>query len=215
MYIRELAFDEFIEIEIFRKDVDNEDGDEIKISTKVDNIDDNVLKAVIPDNLRRLQDIGEIFVYYRTEEKCKRWVCKLEGFEISNKLSIIVLSSDSKSDDVNNRETYRVTYGEDVEYEFNEIKVQGRLKDISATGLGIYSNRSHEIGDKINLELNDLGYNLELEGYVVRREDQRLGVFKYLHGIKMSNKTEMEREEVMSYIFKKQLEIIRNRKKLS
>ncbi len=213
MYISELAFGEFIEIEILQEDMDSENGEEIKINTKVDTIDGNVLKAVIPDNLRRLRDISEIFVYYRTDEKCKRWICKLEGFERSNKLSIIILSCDSKSEDVNNREAYRVSYGDDIEYEFNETKTGGHLKDISATGLGLYTNKNHEIGDKISLILEDLGYKLNLEGHVVRRENQRLGIYKYLYGIKMNNKTEIEREEVMSYIFKKQLEIIRERKR--
>lgn len=211
MYISGLTFDDFIEIEIFRESIENENG--IKISTKVDSIDNEVLKAVIPDNLRRLPDIAEIFIYYRTEGKCKRWICKLEGFERSNQLSIIVLSCDSKSEDVNNREAYRVPYGEDIEYVFSEKKLNGRLKDVSATGMGLYSNGNYEIGNQINLVLEDLDYELELEGQVVRREEQRLGLFKYLYGIKMDEKTEIEREEVMSYIFKKQLEIIRERKR--
>ncbi|NLY45055.1 MAG: PilZ domain-containing protein [Tissierella sp.] len=211
MYISELTFDDFIEIEILREDIEN--GNEIKINTKVDSIDNEVLKAVIPDNLRRLPDITEIFVYYRTEGKCKRWICKLEGFERSNQLSIIVLSCNSKSEDVNNREAYRVSYGKDIEYEFNEKKMEGRLKDISVTGMGLYTNGKHEFGDKISLVLEDLDYELELEGHVVRDEEQRLGLFKYLYGIKMNEKTEIEREEVMSYIFKKQLEIIRERKR--
>lgn len=210
MYINELTFDDFIEIEIFREDIESE----IKTNTRVDFIDDNqILKAVIPDRLKSLDDITDIYVYYRTGGKCKRWKCKLEGYERSNQLSIIVLSCGLKSENVNNREAFRVPYGRDVKYEFDEKQFKGRLKDVSATGMGLYSNGSYEVGDRISLVLEDLAYKLELEGQIVRSEEQRLGVFKYLYGIKMVEKTEMEREEVMSYIFKKQLEIIRKRKR--
>lgn len=209
MYINELAFDDFIEIEILREDIESE----IKINTRVDSIDDNqILKAVIPERLKSLDDITDIYVYYRTEGKCKRWKCQLEGYERSNQLSIIVLSSSRKSENANNREAFRVPYGKDLQYEYDEEKFKGRLKDVSATGVGLYSNGSYEVGDRISLVLEDLDYKLELEGKIVRSEEQRLGVFKYLYGIKVTEKTEIEREEVMSYIFKKQLEIIRKRK---
>lgn len=211
VYISTLTFDDFIEIEIFREDTE----DEIKINTRVDFVNKRMLKAVVPDKLKRLADITNIYVYHRTEGKCKRWSCKLEGFESSNQLSLIVLSSDLKSENVNNREAFRVAYGKDIGYEFDGKKLKGRLKDVSATGIGLYTNENYEIGDKLSLILEDLGYELELEGPVVRREEQRLGLFKYLFGIKMDEKSEQEREEVMSYIFKKQLEIIRERKRLN
>ena len=209
MYISELKFDDFIEIEILREDTD----DEIKINTRVDFVDNQILKAVIPDRLKSLDDITQIYVYYRTESKCKRWACRLEGFERSNQLSLIVLSCDSKSENVNNREAFRVPYGGDVEYKFDEKSLNGRLRDVSATGMGLYTNESYQVGDKLSLVLKDLGYILKLEGQIVRREEQRLGVFKYLYGIEMDERSEKEREEVMRYIFKKQLEIIRERKR--
>lgn len=206
MFINELSFDDFIEIEIICGDAERE----IIFNTRVDSINRDVLKAVIPDHLRIINDIVEIYVYHKTEGKCNRWVCEMLGFERSNLLSLIVLSSSQKSENINNRTAFRVPCGYDIEYGFDDLEFKGHLKDLSATGVGLLTNRDHEIGDTISLTVKDLGYELEIEGQVVRREEQRRSIFKFLYGLKM----EEEDEKLTSYIFKKQVEIIRKRKKL-
>lgn len=205
MYIKNLSFGNPIEIEIIAGDADKE----IIVNTKVDSINKNVLKAVVPNYLRAL-DIVRIYLYFKSDGKCSRWECNFLGFEKSNLLTLIVLSSDHKSKNINNRTAFRVPYGEDIDYCYFETMLKGHLKDISATGMGLLSNQEHEIGATINLTIEDLGYKLKLQGHVVRRTEQIRSIFKYLYGIKLDE----EKEEVTSYVFKKQVEIIRERKRL-
>ena len=206
MFINELSFDNPIEIEIICGDAERE----IRYNTKVDSINKNVLRAVTPEHLKVMDDIVAIYVYYKTEGKCNRWICEILGFERSNHLTLIVLSCNQKSENINSRTAFRVPCGYDIEYEFDDLKFKGHLKNLSSTGVGLLSNKEHEVGDTISLAVKDLGYELEIEGQVVRREEQRRSIFKFLYGIKM----EEEDEELTSYIFKKQVEIIRKRKKL-
>ena len=204
MYINELSFDDFIEIEILCEDT--EKG--IKFNTRVDSVNNEILKAAVPENLIRLKDITDVFVYYKTEGKCKKWDCKMLGFERSNLISLIVLSCNLKAENSNSRYAFRIPYDVDMVYDFEDLKIKGRYKDLSATGVAFYSNEKHEIGDKIGFIIEDLGYRLEIEGEIIRKVEQKRNIFKYLYGLK----TKEENEKVMSYIFRKQIELIRKKK---
>lgn len=204
MYISELSFDDFIEIAIYNKNADRE----ISFQTKVDHIEGNTLMAVIPDQFWGLKDVSSITLYSKTNDRCKKWRCKLKGYEKSNSLSLIVLTCDSEGENFNSREAFRVPYDEDMEYVYEDLKYKGRYKDISAVGFGFYSSERHKIGDKVGLTIKDEELFIQVEGEIVRIVEQRQGQFKYMYGVK----TEDEFENIMKYAFKKQREIIRNRK---
>ena len=210
MYIKELSFDDFIEIEIQCEDTEKK----IRINTKVDSVNNQVLKAVVPKNLLIFKDIDKTFIYYKAENKCKRWECEFLGFEKSKSVFLIVLSCNLKGEDVNSRDAFRIPYDGDMVYYFDDLNIKGRYKDISATGVGFYSNKDHKLGDKVAFTVEDLGYSLDLEGEIVRKIEQRHNIFKFLYGvrIKRENEKENENEKVMAYVFKKQIEIIRKRK---
>ena len=206
MFIRDLSFGDFIEIEILRE----EGSLPIKVKAKVDNIKGNTLKAVTSNPIRVLEEVLTVYVYYKSEGKCKRWNCQFLGYERSKHVNLIVLSCDEKAESANSRSAFRVPYNEDIEYEFKENKYKGRLRDISAGGVGFFSNKEHKKGDKISFILEDFGYRLELEGVIVRKEEQmdREIVFDFLYGLKFDEVN----EDVMAFVFKRQLEILRSRK---
>lgn len=206
MYINELTFDEFIEIEIPRGD----DWENFVLNTKVDSAGDGVLKAAVPDNVRLLEEISEVYVYYKRDGICKRWTCELLGFTRSNEILLIVLFCNKKSENANLRSAFRLSYVEDMEYEFGDTKIKAKYKDISATGIGFYTNTKHKIGDELTFVINDKGFNIEVDGRIVRVEvqEEKNSLFKYLNGVQFHETN----EEIMKFIFAKQSEIIRKRR---
>ncbi|MDR7871220.1 MAG: PilZ domain-containing protein [Tissierellaceae bacterium] len=207
MYINELSFDSFIEVEIFSSDIESE----IRFNTRVDSVKGGILKAVIPRDLRWLSDIDSANVYYKKDGKCKKWTCQMIGYEKSNLVQLIVLSCNSEAENINNRGAFRLRLDDDIYYKLDDVRFRGRYKDLSARGIGFYSNKEHKIGDKIDFLIEDMEYRIEVNGLIVRREEQnqKRNVFKFLYGIKFQE----ENEEIMSYIFKKQSELIRKRKR--
>lgn len=205
MYINELSFDDLIEIEIFREDRENE----ISFNTRVDGINNHVLKAVIPEYIEGLRDIREVNVYYKKDGKCKKWACNMLGFEKSNFVPLISLSCQLKAENSNRRNAFRLPYDEDMVYAFDDQKIKGRYKNLSAGGVGFYSNIDHEKGDKVNLTIKDRDFNIKIDGKIVRQIKQNNSNFKFLYGVKF----EEENEKIMSYIFEKQGELIRKRKR--
>lgn len=202
MYINELSFDDFIEIQLFHKAI----GEKIEFNTKVDSAKEYVLKAVVPEYIIGLRDIEGAKVYYKKDGEYKEWSCEMLGFEKSNLVYLITLSCDSKAKNANSRKSFRLPYGEDMVYYFENQKIKGRYKDLSAGGLAFLSNKEHKIGDKIDIVIEDMGYRIELSGYIIRA-DKKKAKFHYLYGVKL----EEINEKLMAFIFKKQSEIIRKR----
>jgi hypothetical protein len=88
MYLNDLSFGNLIELDIPQ----NKCEKNIRILTKVDSVQNDVLKAAIPEELKLLKDITEVILYYKADGKCKKWSCRLVGFEKSNLITFFIVS---------------------------------------------------------------------------------------------------------------------------
>lgn len=163
-----------------------------------------VCVSLIASNGRafRFRPDDDIKIVYRDEEQMWEWskvqggIAKLDDepvhyFEITN-----------KGHSFNRRNAYRVQINEDVEFGFyalSEIgrksdespvdeveqkivepqRVHGIIKDVSETGVGIYTDTSFEIEDRMFFEMPSPYGMLACNAQVIRKDELRASSHKY------------------------------------
>lgn len=202
MLIHELKVHTLIEIEIYR-----DGSDEVtRIKTKVDSLNKYEIKAMVPEWVKVVKDITEIYVNYKEEGQFKRWSCTSKGFELSNAVTLITLLSETPAEGMNRRYAFRLPYYEDTDYICEGVKYKGRYKDLSAVGIGFYSVERHSIGDLIDFVLIDNELKIDIVGEIKRVVELQDQKYKFFYGVAIQDK------DVSRFVFKKQVEMIRKKK---
>lgn len=163
-----------------------------------------VCVSLIASNGRafRFHPEDEIKIVYRDEEQMWEWpkvqggIAKLDNepvhyFEITN-----------KGHSFNRRNAYRVQISEDIEIGFYILpeagqksdeppvveeelnivvpeKVHGIIKDVSETGVGIYTDTSFDIEDRLFFEMPSPYGMLACNAQVIRKDELRASSHKY------------------------------------
>lgn len=76
-----------------------------------------------------------------------------------------------------------------------------KTKDISGSGLKLYSNFEHNIGDIIKCKFNIEDYPLDIKGKILRIEEIDTFDFKYSLGINFIELKEDNRDRIIKFIF--------------
>lgn len=114
--------------------------------------------------------------------------------------------SDIKRDQ--RRRFYRLDISMPIVKEFtknNETKIEDcQTKDISGSGLKIYSNFEHRVGDIIRCKFEIKNYILDIKGKIVRIEKIDTFDYTYSLGIEFIKLNEKDRDELVKFIFLKE-----------
>lgn len=87
----------------------------------------------------------------------------------------------------------------------NEIIIENcRTKDISGSGLKLFSNFEHSVGDKILCQFHIDSKSIEAKSEIVRIEDIDTFDFKYALGINFIDIREKDRDVIIKFIFKEE-----------
>ncbi len=87
--------------------------------------------------------------------------------------------------------------------EYNDIE-NCETKDISGGGMKIYSNKLHNIGDKVACSIDLLNEKIFVKCKVVRLDNVDSFSYKYLIGLEFIDIDDKYRDLIVKYIFKEQ-----------
>lgn len=79
-----------------------------------------------------------------------------------------------------------------------------RTKDISGSGMKLYSNFKHDIGDIVRCIFNIDNYKIDVEGRILRIEDIDTFEYNYSLAIEFIDLKENDKEKIIKFIFLKQ-----------
>ena len=106
------------------------------------------------------------------------------------------------------RRFYRFDISIPVTKEFDikeEITIEEcKTKDISGSGLKLYSNINHSVGDIVKCKFQINNHPIDVKGKVVRVENIDTFDYKYSLGIDFIGLNEKDRDRIIKFIFEKE-----------
>ena len=202
MRLQEMKLGKSLEILIDR------DGYHYRLVSKIEDItSDRVCVTLIASRSKvfRFLEEDKVDIVYKDENRLWKWSGVKAGVVLLEDTYVHCFFTQKQGETYNRRETFRVFLGEetkityyvpDVEKSKEEDKTdsknekvdsekvcEGFIKDISETGVGIFSSQQFEKGEIIEITiLSDFG-NVVCKGEVVRISDEKHGIYKNYYGI--------------------------------
>ena len=151
---------------------------------------------VIPSILKNNQVVDPVQlkdaeIIYTVKDGVFRFPINKLQSEVFKGMRVYYTFSDSDATMENRREAYRVFIGEIVTVSITnqngkKKNVEGILKDLSLTGMGVISKLEFEKGTMMQIIFNFEGVNFLLAGEIIRKEKiQRFRAFNY--GVKFTS----------------------------
>jgi len=182
--------------------------------TKSDGAENDKLLVLLPVN-----PYGEIAIkkgyeftlYYNIGGVILMWNCKAGKTIKSNNVSLLeIIPIVAESQTYNRRNGYRVTYNEHIEYfEDTNIKLEGKIKNISISGIAFCSTKPHEIGQILHIE-HSINHRLDRYDIEIAREGPCVDGIHF-YGAKFVYQASEEIERLINGL---QLKEIRNKRKV-
>ncbi|QIB26175.1 flagellar brake protein [Caloranaerobacter azorensis] len=193
----------------------NIEADDKYASQVLDIIDDDIYiisgpiqkSTLIPLHVGNLIEIS----YFREDKG--RFVFKAKIIEREYKdvykLKIERISCITK---IQERNYYRLSVKLDVQKVYSlkirdeekEVIENCTAKDISGSGIRMFCNLKHSIGDLVKLQMPIGDFNITALGTVVRVQEIENGNFKFSLGVKFTDIKDEDRERLIKYIFEQQ-----------
>lgn len=184
------------------------------VSQIIETRDDSTLDIVIPIYKNRIiyiKNDTELEVVVSKGEAIYEFKAKILN-KVFGRIPLLKLELISKITKIQRRDYFRLKYIHNItikkvtnlkEKVFDE-EVTGSMIDISGGGLAFTSNIQFEEKDVVEISMNINNTNVVILGKIVRKSLSGNGSVKYSYGVQFSNITEIQRNEIMKFIFEEQ-----------
>lgn len=199
----------------------NRDGYRYRLVSKVEDVSPGRVCITLIESKSRVfyfHDTDEIEFIYRDAERMWKWsnvkggITELDGYRLH------CFYTDKEGTTYNRRTAYRVFVGEElpmsfcVEEQSEEPKIKrfkGFLKDLSETGVGLFSNEIISLNQDVYFQLPSIYGKLDCIAETVRTLEERQGPYRYYYGCSLTQSD----QRLGKYIFYLQRQQLLNARK--